>query len=87
MAPRGRKTWSDNLPATKLLEVTPSDVTLLPSWGRAVKIVADGNIEILAWDDEDGDEITFAVVAGELLPIRAKKIMMDTTADCVILGG
>lgn len=87
MGTRRSKLWSDNLPATKLLEVTPSDTIELPAHGRGILITADGNIQVQAWDDEAGDDVTFPVVAGQILPIRPRLIMENTTADCVLLGG
>jgi len=66
-------------PATRHYTVTPANEDL-PVRPRALYIAADGNAVIR---DEGGVDVTYPVVAGQLLPIRANQIREGTTATVI----
>lgn len=64
--------------------ITPNDSTDIdPKPCRAVYIGGAGNISLIP---EGGSEaVTFAVIAGQVLPVRAKRIMAtNTTATGIV---
>jgi len=67
-------------PAISHLEVTPSDTEDLPFLARALYVQTDGTVAVMA----RGGSVTYNVVAGQVLPIRAVRVMATgTTADVV----
>lgn len=71
-------------PARSIRAVTPDDDADLPDGVcKAVYILADGNLEVLAMNDTS--EVTIPVTAGMLIPIMAKRILESTTATVVAL--
>jgi hypothetical protein len=68
-------------PADRHFAITPSDSADLPIRPRSLRILTDGNVSVR---DVGGVDITYPVVAGEILPIRAVRILATgTTADLV----
>lgn len=71
-------------PAVNATAVTPSDVTVFDPPTKALYIGADGNVAVMLADDTAA--VTFVgVVAGQILPLRAKKVMStNTTASNIV---
>jgi hypothetical protein len=59
--------------------ITPADSNL-PLKVRALYVQAPGNVVIR---DQDGTDVTYTVVAGQILPIRAVQVRSGTTATVV----
>ncbi|MCU1758716.1 hypothetical protein NTD84_03145 [Pseudomonas sp. 14P_8.1_Bac3] len=71
-------------PASSAYAVTPSDTTVLSPLPRSLYIGAAGNVAVVP---EDGatSVVFVAVSAGQILPIRAKKVMSaGTTATSIV---
>lgn len=68
-------------PATRHFAITPSDATVLDPIPRAFKVTVAGN---LALADADGTAITYPVLAGEIIPFRATKVMATNTTATVV---
>ena len=66
-------------PANRHFAITPADADLAVR-PRAIYVSADGNVVIR---DEEGTDITYAVVAGQILPIRAVQVRAATTATVI----
>lgn len=63
-------------PASKHAVITPSDSVDLPTRPRAIKCLAAGDVVIR---DEAGTDVTYPVVAGEVLQIRAVRVLATNT--------
>jgi len=62
--------------------ITPSDTVNLRRPSDAVYVGGAGNLVVIL---QDGTAITFAVVAGEILPVRAYRInATNTTATGLV---
>ena len=62
---------------TKWDAITPSDTANFPSGVcDAIRVGGAGNLVAV---DEGGNPVTFAVIAGEILPIRAKRVNSTST--------
>lgn len=68
-------------PAIKHYAITPDDDDDLPRRPRALFCTASGDIVIR---DADATEVTYALVAGDLLPFRAVRILATGTTATVI---
>jgi hypothetical protein len=66
-------------PAFRHFTVSPANANL-PHKVRALYIAADGDLVVR---DELGTDITYAVAAGQILPIRAVQVRTGTTATVV----
>lgn len=71
--------------ARKLASVTPSDTVNLPGGVcRALYIGGAGDIAILAEDDSSAVTLS-GVVAGQVVPVRAKRVnSTNTTATLIV---
>lgn len=73
-------------PASKLVAITPSDVTDLTALGiRSLYIGGAGNVAIQAINDAAPVTLT-AVPAGTILPILPAKVMSTGTTATLIIG-
>lgn len=68
-------------PAIRHFAITASDTLDLPRRPRALRVQTAGN---LALRDENGTTITYAVTAGELLPLRVVRVMATGTTATVV---
>lgn len=68
-------------PARSLAAITPADADL-SQVTRAIYVGGAGNLVVIAQDD--AAPVTFAVNAGVILPIRAKRITSATTATNIV---
>ena len=66
-------------PANRHYVITPADEDL-PVRPRAILVTGDGNLVIR---DEGGEDVTYSVQEGQLLPFRAVQVRTGTTATCV----
>lgn len=64
-------------PGQKFVEVTPSDDDDLPLVPRAISSYDGGDIVCV---DRDGTEMTALFAAGEIKPLRCRRITTDSTA-------
>jgi hypothetical protein len=81
-------TFADSLngPARSLRTVTPDDDNDLPDGVcKGLFIVTDGNLQVVAMNDADDEDVTIAVTAGMTVPVMARRVMEDTTATVVAL--
>lgn len=60
--------------------VTPHDTNYLPAGVNCIYCTADGNCVV---EDAAGTQITYAMVAGQLLPFEAKRIRAASTGTYV----
>lgn len=68
-------------PATRHETITPSDTVDLPNRPRALYCLTGGNVAVR---DEAEEEIIYPVTAGQMLMIRAVRVMATgTTAEVV----
>jgi len=73
-------------PFRSLKEVTADDDNDLPDGAcRGLLVTADGDLTIVADDDATVDAVTFPVVAGQIVPVRTRRVMEATTAT--VLAG
>lgn len=71
--------------STSLRSVTPSDDNDLPDGVcRALWVSTDGDVEIIA-EDDDAEITLAAATAGTLLPVRVKRVLTGTTSTVVAL--
>ena len=70
-------------PATRHTAITPSDSVDLDPRPRALRINVGGNIAIR---DREGTDITYAVIAGEILPFRGVRVLATGTTATGIVG-
>jgi hypothetical protein len=72
-----------NVPAYKLVAITPSNDTVLTEV-RALYVGGTGNLAVIA--EGDADAVTLNnVAAGSIIPVRAKKVMStNTTATNIV---
>lgn len=68
-------------PAGRHFAITPSDSVDLAIRPRALKVLAQGNVVVR---DDGGVDITYPVVAGEILPIRAVRVLATGTTATVV---
>lgn len=70
-------------PGVGAASVTPNDSTDLTIYSRALYIGGDGNVKVTMFN---GDEVTFVgLIAGTLLPVRAKRVWSTgTTATNIV---
>ena len=67
-------------PGGAFADVTPSDSSDLPGGPcRAIMVVADGDLEFRGAEEESGSH-TIPVVAGQMWPIRVRRVLDGTTA-------
>ena len=76
------RTQDIQAPATHAVAVTKSDTTLLDPVPRALWVGGSGNLVI---DTLGGDtDVTLAVPAGALVPVRAIRVKDATTATGIV---
>lgn len=63
--------------------VTPSDTDELARYCRALYITGAGNVVVVT---VDGSELTFAVIASQVLPVRCKQVKATNTTATGILA-
>ena len=68
--------------ATRWATLAESDTAILEDY-RALYASTSGNIVI---DDMNDNTVTFAVSAGQILPVQAKRLTTATTATVIGLG-
>lgn len=68
-------------PADRHFAITPSDSTVLSPTPRALRVTVSGN---LALADADGTAITYPVLAGDIIPFRATKVLSTGTTATVV---
>jgi hypothetical protein len=64
-------------PATKHATITPNDSADIPNRPRAIKCLAAGTVAIR---DELGTDITYTVLQGDVLQIRAARVLATGTS-------
>lgn len=70
-------------PATTQLAITPSDTTDLTYITRAIYIGAAGNLVVTPL--QGGSDVTYAVLAGQILPVRVTRVKATgTTATGIV---
>lgn len=73
-------------PARSIRAVTPEDDEDLPDGTcKALFVLESGDLEIIAENDADNEEVTIAVTAGWLVPVRVRRVMEATTATVLAL--
>lgn len=82
MASAGQPLNSD-LPADRHFAITPNDSTDLTITPRVIRIGGSGDIAIR---DIAGVDITYAVSDGEVIPIRAVRVLSTGTTATGIVG-
>lgn len=76
--------WST--PASNLRAVEEDDYEDLPDGAcKALYVLTDGNIQIIAESDEDDEPQTLPVKAAQVVPIRVRRVMTGTTATVVAM--
>lgn len=65
-------------PAREMFLITPHDTNEVSPIPKAIRCNVAGNVTLRAM--ESGSDVTFAMVAGEVLPVRARFIRASTTA-------
>lgn len=73
------------IPAKRLLAITPSDVTVFSKPLSGVYVGSPGNVTALAEDDTT-PVLFLAVPAGTVLPVAAIKIMATGTTATSLVG-
>lgn len=68
-------------PADVHYAITPSDSTDLPRIPRGLRVLTSGNLAIR---DRLGTDITYPVVAGEVLAFRGVRILFTGTTATVV---
>ena len=69
-------------PASTVIAITPSDVTVLQDDLRALYVGGAGNVTVLT---SGGQTVTFnGVPAGYILPISVKQVRASTTATNIL---
>lgn len=75
-----------NFAARSMRAVTPDDDADLPNGPcKALLVAADGDLEIVAQEDEGAGALTIPVVAGQYILVRVRRVMEATTATVVAL--
>lgn len=64
-------------PADNLVAITPSDSTDLVNVSRAIYVGGAGNLVVTPYGG--GSNVTLAVVAGAVLPIRVSRVLSTGT--------
>lgn len=64
-------------PADNLIAITPSDSTDLAQDSRAIYVGGAGNLVVTP--AAGGSNVTLAVVAGSILPIRVRRVLSTGT--------
>lgn len=73
-------------PARSIRAVTPDDDADLPDGVcKSIYVLTDGNLELVAERDDVDDAVTVPVTAGMIVPVRARRVMEDTTATVLAL--
>lgn len=72
---------SKSAPATRHFEITPSDTVDLAVRPRALRCGTSGTVTIR---DENDVDVTYPVSAGEVLPIRAVRVLATGTTASVV---
>lgn len=70
-------------PGDSHIEITPNDDTDIDPNIRALKIGIEGDIVIR---DKNGVDVTYTVVAGEIIPFAAKRVLATGTTAQNIVG-
>jgi hypothetical protein len=68
-------------PGIRHYAITPSDTADLPRRPRALRVQTSGNLVL---SDEAGTSITYAVIAGDVLPFRPIRVMATGTTASVV---
>lgn len=75
--------WTKSFFPKRHMAVTPDDDTDLP--GRepwVIYVLTDGNVEV---NDCFGATVTYALTAGDIVPVLVKRVLEDTTSDVLAL--
>ena len=64
-------------------QITPSDSAPLPVKAMRIYVGGAGNIKV---DDTTGASVTYAVVAGAILPVLVNKVYLTGTTATGIVG-
>lgn len=71
-------------PASRLREVSANDAADLPGGiAKALWITGDGDLTVIAADDDHPN--TLPVLAGQLFPVRVRRVLEASTATVVAL--
>ena len=62
--------------------ITPHDTTALPRLS-IIYCGSDGDIIV---EDEDGEEVTYTVTAGDILPVLVNKVLNTNTTVSQVIG-
>lgn len=68
-------------PATNHYEITPSDTVDLPTRPRAIYCKTDGNAVL---QDTGGVNVTYTVTAGQVLDLRATRVLATGTTATLV---
>lgn len=68
-------------PAYRHVTISPSDSSDVDSRIRALRVMSDGNVAIM---DEAGTTVTYAQFAGDIMPIRPKRVLSTGTTATVV---
>lgn len=75
---------TDSSSAAGLYAVTPNDVNVLTPLPRALYVGVAGNVAVVA-EDNTASVVFVAVAAGQILPVRAKRVLSTgTTASSIV---
>lgn len=73
-------------PARAIRAVTPSDSADLPDGPcKALFVLTDGDLEIVAESDADNEQVVIPVTAGTVVPVRVRRVMAANT-DATVLA-
>lgn len=73
-------------PATRVTAITPDDSADLDEIVRAIRADAGGAITIVPVGNGDAETVTLSVAAGEIVPIRTRRVLATGT-DGITLHG
>lgn len=73
-------------PATRAAAVTPSDITDLPTYAKALYVGTTGNIALVPRFAQTDAGVTFVgVTAGSILPVQCRRVLATgTTATNIV---
>ena len=73
-------------PASRVISITPHATNEIPEVVRALRFDVGGTVRFIPVANLDSEPVNYTVVAGEILPVRVRRVLVTGTTASGITG-